>query len=293
MINGWHYKSAWQTMRACRKAGIPVMVRSDSHLHTQRSGLKRIAKWPLYSWFIPRLDACLAVGQWSRDYFLHYGAEPQRVFIVPHVVDTDYFRSESNRLQPQRTIIRAQWGLDNDVTVMLFAGKFIEKKRPLDFVRAITEAANRGSRVAGLMVGDGPLNTMVVDYVKSHNAPIRFAGFLNQSKMTEAYVASDWLVLPSDGGETWGLVVNEAMTCGLPCLVSDQVGSGPDLAIPGETGYVFPTGQIDALADLVQSVADSTESLAVMREKARNKANEYSVAIAVERLLNAVQAVNA
>src|ERR1700687_3863922 len=81
MVNGWHYKSAWQAIRACWKTKTPVMVRSDSHLHTQRHLLKRIAKRPFYSWFIPKLDACLPVGRWSKDYFLHYGARVDRVFV--------------------------------------------------------------------------------------------------------------------------------------------------------------------------------------------------------------------
>src|SRR6266545_4991356 len=179
MVNGWHYKSAWQAMRACWKNGTPVMVRSDSHLHTERPLLKRIAKQPFYSWFISKLDACLPVGKWSSDYFLHYGAAPERVFIVPHVVDTDYFESESRRLTPQRESLRARWGLDDSAVVFLFAGKFIEKKRPLDFVQAVSEAGTTNPQVAGLMIGDGPLRGACEDFVRNNNLPIKFAGFLN------------------------------------------------------------------------------------------------------------------
>ena len=184
MINGWHYKSAWQTMRACWKTKTPVMVRSDSHLHTDRSFAKRLAKRPFYSWFIARLDACLPVGKWSSDYFLHYGAAPDRLFIVPHVVDTDYFQCESERLGSQRNALRGRWGLSDASVAFLFAGKFIEKKRPLDFVRAIEIARSRGAEVEGLMVGDGPLRAAAEELVRKESLPIRFAGFLNQTEMT-------------------------------------------------------------------------------------------------------------
>src|ERR1700674_2913917 len=103
IVNGWNYKSAWQTMRACWRTKTPVMVRSDSHLHTERSLSKKVAKLPLYRWFIPKVDACCAVGTWSREYFLHYGARPDRVFIVPHVVDVDFFRRKAERLRSQGT----------------------------------------------------------------------------------------------------------------------------------------------------------------------------------------------
>ena len=292
IINGWHYKSAWQAMRACWKTKTPVMARSDSHLHTERNAVKRMTKWPLYRWFIPKLDACLAVGKWSREYFLHYGASPERTFIVPHAVDNDYFSHEAERLLPQRSSIRANWGLGSDSTVFLFAGKFIEKKRPIDFVRAVARANQLGSRVAGLMVGDGPLRESCERLVKSEQLPVRFAGFLNQSSMSSAYVAADALVLPSDGGETWGLVVNEAMVCGLPCFVSDYVGCGPDMILPQKTGRLFPLGDIETLAALLREFAKEESQRGEMSRQAKERANAYSTATAVERTLEALQSVS-
>lgn len=292
MINGWHYKSAWQTMRACWKTETPVMVRSDSHLHTDRPFAKRIAKRPFYSWFISKLDACLPVGKWSSEYFLHYGAAPERLLIVPHVVDTDYFKSESDRLTPQRQILRAQWGLDDSAVVFLFAGKFIEKKRPLDFVRAVSVAGSLNSKVAGLMVGDGPLRGPCEDVVRCNNAPIKFAGFLNQSQMSSAYVAADALILPSDGGETWGVVVNEAMACGLPCFVSDRVGCGPDMIKTGETGGLFPLGDSQELGQIMAEFAVNKERMNWMGDKAREQTEKYTLKFAVDRTLQAVEAVS-
>jgi len=292
MINGWHYKSAWQAMRACWRTKTPVMVRSDSHLHTDRSGLKRAGKWPFYRWFISRLDACLPVGTWSSDYFLHYGAAPERVMTVPHVIDTDYFQNEAQRLQPERVTLRARWGFDETAVVVLFAGKFIEKKRPLDFVSAIGAARARGANVAGLMVGDGPLRAASEELAQTNNLPITFAGFLNQSQIAEAYVAADALVLPSDGAETWGLVVNEAMACGVPCFVSDRVGCGPDLIKTGETGAVFPLGDSKTLGEILAEFAGNKDQIARMRERAREQTENYTLSVAVNRTVAAVAAVS-
>lgn len=291
MINGWHYKSAWQTMRACWKTGTPVMVRSDSHLHTERTGLKRAAKWPFYRWFISKLDACLPVGKWSSDYFLHYGASPERIFIVPHGLDTEYFVNESKRLAPQRTTIRGEWDLDEMSVVFLFAGKFIENKRPMDFVRAIAEAKLKEQRVEGLMVGDGPLRAAIEGLVREENLPIRFAGFLNQSQIARAYVAADALVLPSNG-ETWGLVVNEAMACGVPCFVSDKVGCGPDMIKTGETGATFPLGDTKVLGQMLAELAANKERVSWMSERASEKAQQYTLEVAVDRTIQAVEAVS-
>src|SRR6202007_2160511 len=98
---------------------------------------------------------------------------------------------------------------------------------------------------------------------------ISFAGCLNPSRITESYIAADALVLPSDGAETWGLVVNEAMTCGLPCFVSDQVGAGPDLVMPDETGSVFRLGDVSGLAKLMCRYVKDAAKVKTMGESAR------------------------
>jgi glycosyltransferase involved in cell wall biosynthesis len=291
ITNGWNYKSAWQAMRACWRNDIPILARSDSHLFTTRNFAKRLAKWPLYNWFIPRLDACLSVGKWSREYFLHYGARPERVFTVPHAVDQNYFAAESARWLPNRNRLRAEWGIDPDSMVLLFAGKFIQKKRPLDFLCAIDQAAKRGAKLCGLMVGDGPLRRECETLASARGAPIRFAGFLNQSEITKAYVAADALVLPSDGGETWGLVVNEAMLCGRPCFVSSRVGCAPDLIDRGETGEIFSVGDIKNLVALISSYAATPQRLAEMGARAKRQMTAHSIEAAVESTRQALAAV--
>ena len=291
LINGWHYKSAWQAIWAGWNSGVKVLVRSDSHLHSPRSIAKKMAKALLYRRFIPRFDGCLAVGEWSREYFLHYGARPERVFFVPHAVNDDWIAVERRRLEPIRSDLRTQWGLNQQAVVYLFAGKFIEKKRPMDFVRAITRAAQHGASLQGLMVGDGPLRADCEDFVRKHDSPIRFTGFLNQSQIVEAYVASDLLVLPSDGGETWGLVVNEAMACGRPCIVSNYVGCGPDLVEIGKTGAIFPLGDVDRLADLIGGLARDPAKLAFMSEQVPRRIQKYSTQAAVDGVLQCLAAI--
>jgi glycosyltransferase involved in cell wall biosynthesis len=291
LVCGWHFKSAWQAMRACWRTKTPVMVRGDSHLYMPRSPLKRMAKWSFYRWFIPKFDACLAVGRWSKEYYLHYGARHDRIFFVPHVIDDDYFAHEAARLLPHRGQFRRGWGLEPECTVFLFAGKFIEKKRPMDFIRAVERSAHGGVKVAGLMVGDGPLRKECEAYARSGNVPVRFAGFLNQSEIIRSYIAADALVLPSDGGETWGLVVNEAMACGRPCIVSDHVGCGPDMVVPGKTGAIFPMGDTEFLARLLVTHALKPSSLSAMSNYARATAERNSIAVALEGVVKAVVAV--
>jgi glycosyltransferase involved in cell wall biosynthesis len=138
------------------------------------------------------------------------------------------------------------------------------------------------------MVGDGPLRSVCEEFVRANGVPIRFSGFLNQSKIWEAYLASDALVLPSDGGETWGVVVNEAMACGRPCIVSDHVGCGPDLIRPGTTGETYPLGDVEMLTAIMKDFATDPVRLAGMGEWAKLMAEKYSVQAAVDGVLQSL-----
>ena len=81
-----------------------------------------------------------------------------------------------------------------------------------------------------------------------------FAGFVNQAEIGAYYAAADCLILPSRFGETWGLVVNEALQFGVPCLVSNKVGCGPDLIQSGRTGYIFESGRHDSLLECMLKI---------------------------------------
>jgi glycosyltransferase involved in cell wall biosynthesis len=112
---------------------------------------------------------------------------------------------------------------------------------------------------------------------------------LNQTRIAEAYAVADAVVVPS-AAETWGLVVNEAMASGLPCIVSDRVGCGPDLVDRGRNGDVFPMGDVGALSALMVQYAD-TGRLNTMGRSAAESVESHSVQAAATALLQAVEMV--
>jgi glycosyltransferase involved in cell wall biosynthesis len=117
----------------------------------------------------------------------------------------------------------------------------------------------------------------------------RFVGFRNQHQLSRYYHASDALVLPSRAGETWGLVVNEALLHGLPCVVSQGVGCGPDLVIPGETGEVFATNSSDALRDAITRLLTWYHDEAEIRQRCRLQVERYSVNAAARGIIAAFE----
>lgn len=255
LVMGWYLKSYLQTIRACRRAGRPVLVRGDSHLRTARSAVRRAAKYFPYRWLLRNIDAHLYVGDANRTYLRHYGVDDDRLFFAPHFVDNDRFAGAAHeaRVSGAAKALRTRHGIPENAFLFLFAGKLIDVKRTRDFIDALARVAPDRPTIRGAIVGAGPLQTDLERLRDDRRAPVSFLGFHNQSAMPTCYAAADALVLPS-AHESWGLVVNEAMACGLPAVVSDTVGAAPDL-VTG-TGRVFPSGNVTRLAGAMVDLHD-------------------------------------
>ena len=285
IVNGWVAKSCLQALFACRRAGIPCIVRGESNTLRQRAWWKRIIHWGL----LRQYSAFLCIGTSNIDFYLSYGIPPDRMFPGRYCVDNERFSIAADRLVGIRDQLRSAWGIAPEVPVFLYCGKFIGKKHPLRFLHAAALARSRGARCHLLLVGDGQLRHDCEQYARDQHLPATFSGFLNQSRLPEAYVAADCLVLPSDEGETWGLVVNEAMACGRPAIVSNRVGCSPDLIRAGETGETFAFGDDDSLADILLRFARDCTILERMGRAARLHVANYSIDALTQGTLKALQ----
>jgi glycosyltransferase involved in cell wall biosynthesis len=285
LLPGWHSLTLVRALWACRRAGIPVLYRGDTHLGTRPEGW-RGPLWAARTRFLlRRFSGWLAVGQRAHAYLRHFGAPAARVWASPHAVDNDFFAEAS---RGRRAASRQRFGLRDEEFVVLFAGKLEPKKRPLDVVRALA-ALKPGAAL--LVAGGGPLERGLREEGARLRVWVVWAGFLNQSEMPGAYAAADCLALPSDSGDSWGLVVNEALATGLPCVVSERVGCAPDLITPGETGEVFPAGAVPALTAALECVRASARAGHDWAPACRARASAYSFAAATAGLVAACLAV--
>lgn len=247
VVPGWSLRSYWQAIRACRRFGVPIMVRGDSQLGSPRRAMLRLAKELAFPRMLRLFDGYLYVGERNRAYLEHYGAAADRLFFSPHCVDNRAFRSAR---------LKAAKAAGATARRVLFVGRLVPYKRPLDVVHALARLAAAGRPVGLLVAGAGELEADLKAAVRAGGVDATFLGFVNQGRLPEVYAAADALVLPSGAEETWGLVVNEAMACGMPAVVSDAVGCGPDLVEPGATGEVAPWADVDGLAAAIDRVLD-------------------------------------
>jgi glycosyltransferase involved in cell wall biosynthesis len=281
LVMGWHLKSYIQGIIAAKKLGLPVLVRGDSQLATSRTVFKRMGKRLIYPLLLRSFDAALFVGKNSRDYYRYYGYPSERLFFSPHCVDNAWFAQRATI--ESRFELRRRLGIANDEKVLLFAGKLQPLKRPLDLLEAAANLRRNGKNVRVLIAGSGLLERSLNIYAMEQEIPINLLGFQNQTEMPAVYAAADVLVLPSSS-ETWGLVVNEALACGTPVVLSDACGCAPDLVADGSTGAVYPVGDVNALADGLARLLDRPPLL----HNIIAKSQEYSLEHAADGLCDAL-----
>jgi glycosyltransferase involved in cell wall biosynthesis len=284
LVQGWYLKSFLQAIFAAKVQGLPVLARGDSHLDTPRSAPKRIAKSAVYPLFLHMFDAALHVGDRSGAYWKHYGYPVSRLFFSPHCIDAGWFSSRATA--QARAELRGRLGIGSETKVALFAGKLLALKRPIDVVAAVARLTAEGRDLRLLVAGAGPLQDEISEAARSAGASIHMLGFCNQTMMPKAYAAADFLVLPSER-ETWGLVANEALACGRPVVLSDTVGSAPDLAGDGTAGRVFPVRDVRALAIAIADLLDHPPSSAAIAAKS----SAFSVERAAQGIVRAVEFV--
>jgi glycosyltransferase involved in cell wall biosynthesis len=249
----------------CRLHGIPYLLRGDAQAEPSAAGLRRIARHVVAGTVVRNASGALPIGQRNAAFYSRYGHLPH--YFAPYSVDNERFQAAADAARPSRAGRLMSLGLDPGRPTVIFSGKLIAQKRPLDVIRAIGRS---GAEFNLLLLGDGPLRAEVRAHEKS--LPVRCLGFINQVELPRWYGSGDILALPS-GREPWGLVVNEGMACGLIPVVSDAVGCGPDL-VRG-IGEIFPAGDVDALAAALARIARDMRD---RRERLRGRLAGFTIA---------------
>ncbi len=275
-IHGYAYANAWLAAAAAALRHSRVLIRDDQTLLHGRpwwkAALKEVALRALFS-----RAYGLYVGKQNRRYFRHYGLADERLFPASHCVDNDFFQRRADELQPQRSELRARFGVQADVPLIVSVAKLIPKKAPLVLIEAFERLRARRP-CALLMVGEGSLRPVAEELVERRAiADVHFSGFLNQSEVSAAYAAADVFCLPSVVHETWGLAVNEALNFGLPVVVSDKVGCAADLVRPGWNGFVVPAGEPQPLAEALETLVADEGLRCSFGRRGRELVSEYSI----------------
>lgn len=274
LVFGWSFLSHLRLLRYF-KGKVPVFFRGDSTLLDEEGqGLLKRALRRLFLRQVYRfVDKAFYVGQWNYEYYKAHGLADNQLIFAPHAIDNARFSLNHQKLEEVEKI-RHSLEIPSDAYLTLFVGKFQDKKDPLLLLQAFRCLQPANTYL--LFVGNGELEDRLRQKAASIPA-VRFLPFQNQQQMPSVYAAADLLVLPSRGpGETWGLVVNEAMASGRAVLVSNKAGCSADLVQEGKNGYTFKAADIDALVQQLGSLVSSKERTVAMGQYSTEIIRNYS-----------------
>jgi len=279
----------WESLRT----GRPLLFRGETTDHARsRSWWRQIVRDGLLRRFYRRCARLLYIGNNSYDHYRRLGCTERQLVFSPYCVATDVFQTSEEDRARLRDAARQQLGIAANALVILFSGKLVQRKGVDLLIDAVQKLAQQCQQPVDLvLLGDGELREQLECAAREKSVAVHFVGFQNQTKLSPYYHAADMLALPSRESETWGLVVNEALHHGVPCVVSDKVGCAPDLVIPGQTGEVFshtePMGLHTAMSRGLTLVGN-----AKVRNQCRAVVEKYSVAAAAAGIVSAYRDVS-
>ena len=283
LVFGW----AWQSHLRCIrhfKGRLPVYFRGDSTLLDETGGIKGIIKSFFLKWVYKDINHAFYTGRNNKAYFKKYGLKDEQLSFAPHAVDNDRFAEDKKE---EAAVLRKQLQVGDDDILVLFAGKFENKKSPGLLLDAFSILDR--PHVHLLFAGNGPLGVELKLKAKG-SKNIHFLDFQNQSRMPLIYQACDLFCLPSNGpGETWGLAVNEAMACSKAVLVSDKAGCAIDLVKTGYNGDIFESGNKESLTSSLNQLVQSNSKLAEMGENAAAQIKGWGFINIVEAIENKLE----
>lgn len=280
-IHGYAHATNLRALWWGRRHG--VILTGDSELLHQRSAAKRLAKKVILPRLFKRVDVFVDYGERNREYYRHYGVSDTRMVPGGYPLDVARFHRARTGFTPQlRSELQARYGLAPQVLTVLWAGKFIPAKRPLDLIRAIALVKASKRDVQVLFVGSGPLQGEMERLIAAEGlgGRVKLAGFVNQAEMPRVLCLGDLLAMTSEK-EPYGLAIPEAMAVGNAIVASDRVGCVSDsgVARPGVNTLVYPCGDVPALAAAIAALASEPDRLAGMQRESGKLAWQQDCAV--------------
>ena len=235
---GWADRAYQQLLVLAQQRRIPVVLISDSrHRDEPRSAAREWLKRQLLRGY----SAALVAGQESRAYLEELGFPPAAIFQPWDVVDNTFFQQSAVQACPRQP-------------TFLCVSRLIAKKNHQGLLEAYASYQQQGGSWGLQLVGSGPLENLLRAQIAAltHPERVQLMPFCQLEELGRLYGQASAFVLASSSDQ-WGLVVNEAMAAGLPCLVSTACGCAVDLIEHNRTGWCFDINRIQSLTELMHT----------------------------------------
>lgn len=251
---GWGTITSLVGIAACRVTDTPFLLYGDSSFPPAEESWRARVRAMFIRGVFALASGFMVSGKLNADYYHHYGGDPRRFFLLPWAIDNERFASASRFAPGERDAMRARFRIAPEQVAFVFSAKLVPRKDPMTLLRAVARMQRR-DRAAVVFLGHGELREQLEAFAREHGLHVKFAGFVNQADLPKHYAMCDVFVLPSTY-EPRGAVINEAMACGLPVVVTDRCGSLGDIVQEHDNAFVYPAGDADALARALDALMD-------------------------------------
>jgi len=217
----------------------------------------------------------------------NYGTAEEDIFTAPNAVDTEQFAQRA--AATRRDVVGHRESLRLPKRFFLFVGRLVPEKGVFDLLNAYGKLAPELRREVGLVfVGEGEARTELVRRaIPVVPGCVQCAGFIHREQLASYYALADAFVFPSHS-DPWGLVVNEAMACGLPVIASDAAGCTADLVRENWNGRVVRGGEVAELASALEDLARDSAQRSLMGSRSRERIARFSPEACAAGIANAV-----
>jgi len=273
LCGGYNYAASWQAMFWARRKGIPFCLWSESNAQDLRRGTNVVEY--LKRRFLKKCNGFAVPGRSAREYLRLQDVEDEEIFTAPNAVDNDFFAGAATEARENAEKGRGERNLP--ARYFLFAGRLVEQKGVFELLSAYAKLDATIQQQVGLVfVGDGEAREQLERQAAANaRGEIRFTGFVQRDDLAMFYALAEALILPTHT-DTWGLVVNEAMACALPVIVSTAAGCAVDLLRENWNGLLVPPKDVPALTVALQTIACMPEIRANMSANSAEHIRRYS-----------------
>jgi glycosyltransferase involved in cell wall biosynthesis len=251
ICGGYNYASSWEALLWARRHRVPFVLWSESNSHDTRAGRAWVES--LKAYFLRHCDRFVVPGKASLEYLKTLGCEEASISIAPNAVDNGLFATHAERTFDHATEFRDKLRLPS--RFILFVGRLVPEKGVFDLLEAYSKLESGvRSEVSLVFAGDGVSREELAQRAKRISpGSVCFPGFAQREDLAGVYALAECLVLPTHS-DPWGLVVNEAMACGLPIIVTSVAGCATDLVEDGWNGFVVPPRDSERLSVAINAL---------------------------------------
>ncbi len=287
ICGGYQHPSYLVAFLYCKLFKKKFILWCESHEKSVR------VKWPLAQFYrkyiSKKASRCIVPGKSSFQYMKSFGIPEEKIKTARNAVDNELFSNKVIEVRKTKEEIKQNRGYPKRILVSV--GRLLHYKGFMTLIEAYEKLKDKES-IGLVLVGDGPDEEEFKQYCKKNNLKnVFFEGFKQQEELPFYYGISDVFIMPSFRDE-WGLVLNEAMACGLPVIVSEDIGSAPDLVLEGQNGYLFKPGDVSQLLAKIKLLINDRDLCSKMGEKSLEIIAQNSPEICAEGFLETIESLN-